>query len=217
VKILRVCFFLLILANVAFLAWSLGYFDGAVEIHEPHRLAQQLNAEKMRIVDEKPVREAATACSRVSGLTQAAVEQIERDATAWGSKAARLQPQVFHRVVVVGLSDKAAAELKKTELLGQLQQDPTPLQPASLAEIQVQAVANGRYKIVVGIFADEITARNYLATLRKRGLMSAQWEQPKASEPRDVLEIQAKDVMFAEKLKTWIAPFPSAVIMSCVR
>ncbi|MDO8315278.1 MAG: hypothetical protein Q7T00_08555 [Rugosibacter sp.] len=208
---------MLILANVAFLAWSLGYFDGTVEIHEPHRLAQQLNAEKMRIVDEKPVREAATACSRVSGLTQAAVEQIERDATAWGSKAARLQPQVFHRVVVVGLSDKAAAELKKTELLGQLQQDPTPLQPASLAEIQVQAVANGRYKIVVGIFADEITARNYLATLRKRGLMSAQWEQPKASEPRDVLEIQAKDVMFAEKLKTWIAPFPSAVIMSCVR
>jgi len=82
VKILRVCFFLLILANVAFLAWSLGYFDGTVEIHEPHRLAQQLNAEKMRIVDEKPVREAATACSRVSGLTQAAVEQQEEQIIA---------------------------------------------------------------------------------------------------------------------------------------
>lgn len=216
-KILRVFFFLLILANLAFLAWSLGYFDGAVEIHEPQRLAQQLNAEKMRIVDEKPVHEATMACRTISGLTQAAVEQIERDTAAGGGKATRLQPQVFHRVVIVGLADQAAAELKKTELLTQLQQDPTPLQPASLAEMQVQVSGNGRYEILVGLFTDEITARDYVAKLRKRGLMSAQWEQPKSSAPREVLEIQAKEAMFAEQLKAWIASFPSAVVMSCVR
>lgn len=215
-KILRVFFFLLILANLTFLAWSLGYFDGVVEIHEPQRLAQQLNAEKMRIVDEKPVREATMACRTVSGLTQAAVEQIERDTAAWGGKATRLQPQVFHRVVIVGLADQAAAELKKTELLTQLQQAPS-LSPASLAEIQVQASGNGRYEILVGLFTDEITARDYVATLRKRGLMSAQWDRPKSSAPREVLEIQAKEAMFAEQLKTWIAPFPSAVVMSCAR
>lgn len=216
-KILRVFFFLLILANLAFLAWSLGYFDGAVEIHEPQRLAQQLNAEKMRIVDEKPVHEATMACRTVSGLTQAAVEKIERDTAAWGGKATRLQPQVFHRVVIAGLADQAAAELKKTELLTQLQQAPPSLPPASLAEIQVQASGNGRYEILVGLFTDEITARDYVATLRKRGLMSAQWERPKSSAPREVLEIQAKEAMFAEQLKTWIASFPSAVVMSCVR
>ena len=216
-KILRVFFFLLILANLAFLAWSLGYFDGAVEIHEPQRLAQQLNAEKMRIVDEKPVHEATMACRTVSGLTQAAVEKIERDTAAWGGKATRLQPQVFHRVVIAGLADQAAAELKKTELLTQLQQAPPSLPPASLAEIQVQASGNGRYEILVGLFTDEITARDYVAKLRKRGLMSAQWEQPKSSAPREVLEIQAKEAMFAEQLKTWIASFPSAVVMSCVR
>ena len=215
-KILRVFFFLLTLANLAFLAWSLGYFDGAVEIHEPQRLAQQLNAEKMRIVDEKPVREATMACRTVSGLTQAAVEQIERDTAAWGGKATRLQPQIFHRVVIVGLADQAAAELKKTELLTQLQQAPS-LPPASLAEIQVQASGKGRYEILVGLLTDEITARDYVATLRKRGIMSAQWERPKSSAPREVLEIQAKEAMFAEQLKTWIAPFPSAVVMSCVR
>ncbi len=215
-KILRVFFFLLILANLAFLAWSLGYFDGTAEVHEAQRLAQQLNAEKMRIVDEKPVREATMACRTVSGLTQAAVEQIERDTAAWGGKATRLQPQIFHRVVIVGLADQAAAELKKTELLTQLQQAPS-LSSASLAEIQVQASGNGRYEILVGLFTDEITARDYVATLRKRGLMSAQWERPKSSAPREVLEIQAKEAMFAEQLKTWIAPFPSAVVMSCVR
>lgn len=215
-KILRVFFFLLILANLAFLAWSLGYFDGAVEIHEPQRLAQQLNAEKMRIVDEKPVREATMACRTVSGLTQATVEKIERDTAAWGGKATRLQPQIFHRVVIVGLADQVAAELKKTELLTQLQQAPS-LPPASLAEIQVQASGNGRYEILVGLFTDEITARDYVATLRKRGIMSAQWERPKSSAPREVLEIQAKEAMFDEQLKTWIAPFPSAVVMSCVR
>ena len=31
------------------------------------------------------------------------------------------------------------------------------------------------------------------------------------------LEIQAKEAMFDEQLKTWIASFPSAVVMSCVR
>lgn len=208
---------MLILANLVFLAWSLGYFDGAVEIHEPQRLAQQLNAEKMRIVDEKPVRAATMACRIVSGLTQAAVEQIEHDTAAWGGKATRLQPQVFHRVIMGGLADKVAAELKKTELLTQLQQDPTPLQPASLAEIQVQAAANGRYEILVGLFTDEITARDYVAALRKRGVMSAFWEKPQPTAPRERIEIQAKDTMFDEQLKTWIAPFPSAVVMSCVR
>lgn len=216
-KILRVFFFLLILANLAFLAWSLGYFDGAVEIHEPQRLAQQLNAEKMRIGDEKPVREATMACRTVSGLTQAAVEQIERDAVAWGGKATRLQPQVFHRVVIVGLADQAAAESKKTELLTQLQQAPPSLPPASLAEIQVQPSGNGRYEILVGLFTDEIAARDYVAMLRKRGVVSAQWQQPKSSVLHEVLEIQAKEAVFAEKLKAWIAPFPSAVVMSCVR
>jgi len=87
----------------------------------------------------------------------------------------------------------------------------------ALIGIKSKPPANGRYEIVVGLFTDEITARDYVATLRKRGLMSAQWEQPKSSGPREVLEIQAKDVMFAEQLKTWIAPFPSAVVMSCVR
>lgn len=208
---------MLILANLVFLAWSLGYFDGVVEIHEPQRLAQQLNAEKMRIVDEKPVRAATMACRIVGSLTQAAVEQIERDTAAWGGKATRLQPQVFHRVIMGGLADKVAAELKKTELLTQLQQDPTPLQPASLAEIQVQAAAHGRYEILVGLFTDEITARDYVATLRKRGVMSAFWEKPQPTAPRERIEIQAKDTMFDEQLKAWIAPFPSAVVMSCVR
>ena len=216
-KILRVSFFLLILANLVFLAWSLGYFDGVVEIHEPRRLAQQLNAEKMRIVDEKPVHEATMACRTISGLTQAAVEQIERDTVAGGGKATRLQPQVFHRVVIAGLADQSAAELKKTELLTQLQQAPPSSQPASLAEIQVQATGNGRYEILVGLFTDEITARDYVGMLRKRGIMAAQWEKPQTAASSERIEIQAKKAMFAEQLKTWIALFPSAAIMNCAR
>lgn len=216
-KILRVFFFLLILANLVFLSWSLGYFDGAVEIHEPQRLARQLNPEKMRIVDEKSVHEATMACSRVSGLTQAAVEQIERDVAAWGGKATRLQSQSFHRVVIPGLADQATAELKKIELLTQLQQAHLSLPSASLAEIQARASGNGRYEILVGLFTDEVTAKDYVATLKKGGIMSAQWEQPKSSAPREVLEIQAKEAMFAKQLKTWIASFPSAVVMSCAR
>lgn len=213
---LRVFFFLLILANLAFLAWSLGYFDGDVEIHEPQRLTQQLNVEKMRIVDEKPMHEEAMACRRISGLTQAAVEQIERDALTRGGKVTRLQPQIFHRVTIVGLADQVTAESKKSELLMQLKQDPTAVPPTSLAEIQVQPSGNGRYEILVGLFTDEIAARDYVAMLRKRGIVSAQWQQPKSSAPHEVLEIQAKEAVFAEKLKAWIAPLPSTVVMSCV-
>lgn len=214
-RILHTFFFLLILANLAFLAWSRGYFDGGVEIHEPQRLAQQLNAEKMRIVNEKPMPEAPMICRRLSGLTIAAAEQIERDVAAGGGKTTRLQPQIFHRVVIAGLVDQAAAESKKTELL-QLQKNLTPVQPASLTEIQIQAADKGQYVILAGLFADETTARDYVALLKKRGVMTARWEKPSSAVPRERIEIQAKEMMLDKQLKTWIAPFPSAVIMGCV-
>ncbi len=215
-KNLRVLFFLLILANLAFLAWSLGYFDGGVENHEPHRLAQQLNAEKMRIVNEKPALKAPMVCRRLGGLTIAAAEQIERDVAAGGGKTTRMQPQIFHRVVIADSADQAAAESKKTELLMQLQKDLTPVQPASLAEVQIQATGKGQYEILVGLFADEITARDYVAMLKKRGVMTARWEKPSSAAPRERIEIQAKEMILDKQLKAWIAPFPSAVIMGCV-
>ncbi|AJP47279.1 hypothetical protein PG1C_00185 [Rugosibacter aromaticivorans] len=214
-KILRLFFFLLVLANLIFLAWSQGYFDGATEAHEPYRLAQQLHAEKMRIVDEGQVREAPMVCRTLGGLTQAAADQIERDVAALGGKAKRLQLQAFHRVVIVGLADQTVADMKKSELLSQLPQTPPPL-----SGIQVQAAPNalnGRYEILLGIFTDEVAARDYIATLKKRGVTSAQWEKPKPSTPREGIEIQAKAEVFTRQLETWIAPFPSAMVMNCVR
>ena len=49
---IRLFFFLLVLANLLFNAWTQGYFGAPDDSHEPQRLTQQLNAEKLRIVRE---------------------------------------------------------------------------------------------------------------------------------------------------------------------
>lgn len=214
-KILRLFFFLLILVNLVFLAWSQGYFDGATEVHEPYRLEQQLNAEKMRIVDEGQATAPPVACQVLGGLTKAAVEQIERDAAVLGGETRRLQPQDFYRVVIAGLTDQTVADTKKFELLSRLPQVPSPLN-----EIQVQMVSNvpsARYEILLGIFIEEVAARDYVALLAGQGIASARWEKPNPLAPSERVEMQVKAEVLTGQLKMWIAQFPSAMVMHCAQ
>ena len=51
---IRLFFFLLVFANLLFFAWAQGYFGRTDENREPQRLAQQLQADKLRIVRTPP-------------------------------------------------------------------------------------------------------------------------------------------------------------------
>ena len=47
---IRLFFFLLVLANLLFFAWTQRYLGASDDGHEPQRLEQQLHPEKLRIV-----------------------------------------------------------------------------------------------------------------------------------------------------------------------
>ena len=68
---MRPFFFLLVFANLAFFAWAQGYFGAIDDSREPERLAQQLQAEKLRILPIAPTPAAkieAMACQIINGF-----------------------------------------------------------------------------------------------------------------------------------------------------
>ena len=51
---IRLFFFLLVFANLLFFAWAQGHFGATDDNREPQRLAEQLQADKLRIVRSMP-------------------------------------------------------------------------------------------------------------------------------------------------------------------
>jgi hypothetical protein len=118
---MRPFFFLLVFANLVFFAWAQGYFGAMDESREPERLAQQLQAEKLRILPTAPTPAAkieATACQIINGLSAADAEALKSAPAAVGTELKILPPaeSKIHLVAIVDLANQAVAERKAAEL-----------------------------------------------------------------------------------------------------
>ncbi len=202
----RLFFFLLVFANLVLFAWTQGYLGVTAETREPQRLAQQLNADKLHIVHDAASREEKLACRAVSGLTSSVAEALERAVNTAGGKTRRLQQQAVHRLVIPALASQTATDKKMAEL-----------RRLGLGGANALALPDGRYEIVLGSFSDETAAREFLATLTKRGVKSVQWEKPAPATLLVVVEIQAPAGVLASRLPEWIAPYATTTVSDCVR
>ena len=205
---IRLFFFLLVFANLLFFAWTQGYFGATDENREPQRLAGQLQADKLRIVrniQAPNAKKPDLACRVINGLNPTEAESLKSAMKTGGGEATILPPAEPkpHLVVVTDLANKAAAERKAAEL--------TRFGVTEQSSVELEG---GRYEIVLGSFAAEAAAREFLQGLVKRGIKSARVdsrEQP----PKVRVEVRGPAQELLRQLPQLIAPYANATIGDC--
>lgn len=206
---MRLLFFLLVLANLVFFAWTQGYLGTTNEDREPQRMANQLQADKLRIVRDvraPAVKKDDPACRLINGLTTADAEALKAAVAAIGGEAKILPvaEPVLHLVLIADLPNKAAADKKTAELTR-----------FAVAEQKLVALEGGRYEIILGSFPTEPGAREFLQGLVKRGIKSARVANRDQPPSKARVEARAAASTLLQQLPTLIGPFAEATIGEC--
>lgn len=198
---MRAFVFLLILANLLFLAWTQGFL-GSVANPDALRGQQQLQAERVKVVarDELPEtwgkaeknakgaeKKAPEACVQFSELPVAEMSRLEK---LLGEKfpaftAARAMPPggVRYWVFIPPLSSKPEADKKAGEL-----------RKFRVSEFYVvQDPGPTRFAISLGIFSSREGATERLEQLRKQGVRSAKVGEREVKTASGALEIRGPE------------------------
>ena len=207
--IIRLFFFLLVFANLIFFAWTQDFFGATDDSREPQRLAQQFQAEKLRIVrgvQAPPAKKEEPVCRLINGLTMAEAEALKTAVEAFGGAAKVLSQEgpTLHLVLIADLANKAAADKKSAELTRFGVQDHRTI-----------ALENGRFEIIFGSFPTETTARELLQGLTKRGIKSARLDAREQPSPKARVETRAPASTLLQHLPKLIAPVAEASIGEC--
>lgn len=204
----RLLALLLVFANLIFYAWTQGYLGTFDENHEPQRLGQQLQADKLRIVsvDQKSVTARdEMACRVISGLSLSDAEALKRVVEPLGAEANVLplaEPPVY-LVLIEELANKAAADKKAAEL-----------KRFGVDEFTVVGLDSGKQEIVLGRFGEEIAAAKFLDQLEKRRIKSAQLVRRDVAAVKARVETRAKASVL-QQLPRLIAPYSDAKLSVC--
>jgi hypothetical protein len=206
----RLFFFLLVFANLIFFAWAQGYFGQTDENREPQRLASQLQADKLRIVriaQTPDAKKPALACRVINGLNPAEAETLKAAMKTGGAGEATVgaptQPKP-HLVAITDLANKTVAEKKVAELVR-----------LGITEHVSVDLEGGRQEIVLGAFATEAEARDFLAALVKRGIKSARVDSREIPAPKVRAEVRGPAAELLRQLPLLIAPYADATIGDC--
>lgn len=192
-----------------FFAWTEGYFGTADDGHEPQRLGQQLNAEKLRVLREPSApaakREAAV-CRVISGLSIADAETLMTAVNTAGAEAKvfPLAEPTLYLVVITDLANKSAADRKAAELTR-----------FGIQEQNMVALEGERHEIVLGRFDTEAAAASFLQGLARRGIKSARVDSREQSALKARVEARAPASMLLQQLPKLIAPYADAVVGEC--
>jgi len=207
---IRLFFFLLVFANLLFFAWAQGYFGRTDENREPQRLATQLQADKLRIVRTTQAadpKKPTMACRVINGLNPAEAETLKAAMKTGGAGEATIlapvQPKP-HLVAISGLPNKAAVDKKVAEL-GRF----------GVTEQVAVELEGGGHEIVLGAFATEAEARDFLQGLVKRGIKSARVDSRELPVPKVRIEVRGPAEELLRQLPQLIAPHADATIGDC--
>lgn len=198
---MRVFVFLLVLANLVFLAWTQGYLGGD-DNPDAARLGQQVAADKLTVLsrdeppgsrnEASPVKAPPPAtmpdpekCLAWSGLSAADAETV--DGALAGERFAGVR-RVRHTlaepsswwVFIPPLANKAEADRKAGEL-----------KKLGVPEyFVIQDAGPNRFAISLGIFSSEQAAEDRLAALRAKGVRSAK-AGPRGSARSELQTVEA--------------------------
>lgn len=224
----RLIFFVLLLANVAFFAWREN--AGPPPGHEPQRLQQQINPDKVRLLlppqaaADKPaavkvadvaaasaspaVEAPALLCKAFSGISSEAAKAVQ---SAIASSAPNAQVVVItsresssYWVHIPPQPNKAGAEKKVAELR----------EMGVTESFIISDDGPGKWAVSLGLFKSREMADNYLQKLTKQGVRSARIEVRDKSADKVRLEISAPAETLGA-LAREIKPLANASIGEC--
>jgi len=186
---IRTSFFLLILANLVFFAWTQAYFGTAADGREPQRLSNQLVPEKLRVVgvgiDSRDSARTEKNCRLVSGLALSEVQRLIAQAKerqpglSWAIKM-NDTPRNTYWVVIPPLANRPAADRKLVEL-----------KKREVADfLLILEEGPDQFAILLGVFETEIAASEYLQELAKRSVRSAKVQV--REDPLDKAQLEAR-------------------------
>ena len=206
---MRVFFLLLLLANIAFFAWS-RYFSPIDASADPLPLARQIDPGKLKILApaEAPPTAAAPASKPAAG---APADAVPAAATAsagcleWGSFTLADLPKAQKALEPLALGERLA-ERRTEELAGWwvyiAAQGNRPGALKKAAELKALGVDDYfvvtdegpyRWAVSLGVFRNEEAAQARLAALREKGVRSAQVGARETTVPKVWLQVKGID------------------------
>lgn len=205
---MRALFFLLVLGNLAFFAWSQGYFGALEEGREPQRLTSQLFPEKMKVAvvgaaaaepARMPPPTAATAataatadCRFVDALPQADADKLAALVAEKGDGARAtvlpIKEAPSYWVHLPAQPNRPAADRKAAEL-----------KPFGITEFKVLEQSDG-FVVSLGLFRNEQSARDLLQAVQKKGARSALVTERETPATRAGVEIRGAAEWLARRL-----------------
>lgn len=218
---LRGLFFLLLLLNGGYFAWSQGllqaYGLGPAERSEPQRLAQQIRPEAMRLLGQDEVRrmeaqQAAAAAAGKTCLEAGLFDEAQASALAkvldaalpgdsWHLEATQ-QPARW--IVYMGKYDNAEALVKKR---GELRALNVPIEP-----LRNPALEPG---LSLGGFETQEAATNALNPLSQRGVRTARVVQERAEAKGLQLRVPQADEAMRAQLEGLRPLLAGKVLQTC--
>jgi hypothetical protein len=180
----RIVFFLLLLANLAFFAWT--YLGSGRASDEPQLIEQQLNPQEIRLLSadqvaklaaerakqaaerpKAPAKPPVAACLELGGFSPGDAPQVQKalEPLALGSRLSqrRAEEVASYWVFMPPLRSRQSANLKAAELKKLGVED----------FFIVQEDSKLRFAISLGVFKTEEAANSRLAELKKKGVRTA--------------------------------------------
>ena len=194
---MRTAFLLLVMANLLFFSWTLGYFGERTSGREPQRLAEQLSPESIRLVSTPVPTPVTLLCRRLSGFATAAAAlalktELDTALGASGNWAVSLTndpPATEYWVGITSVATTALLEKKRKELT-----------TAKFTGLKIIEESNGGpYTILISRFPDEAASKRFLEAQNK-ALRSAS-VITRESEAKLTLDITGPGKDFEQRLK----------------
>lgn len=215
---LKFFFWILLLANAGLLAYQQGYFATLLPSgHEPARMSNQLNADKVRLVPPPAPapapaavkQEEVVACAEIGNFNPEEAKRFTAQlvALSLGERLSQrpVQEVASHMVYIPPLADKDAAEKKAGEL-----------RRMGINEFYIiQDNSDLRWSISLGVFKLEEAARAHLTNLSQKGVRSARIGQRSVASNAVVFQVRELDTTAKSALQKISADFPKQELRNC--
>jgi len=219
----RAVFLLLVLANVAFFAWS-RYVAPPEAAADPLPLTRQIAPEKMKVVQPNELPAAPAPRTAQAQATAVALKCLE-----WGSFTLTDAPRAEKALEPLGLGPRLA-QRRTEEMAGWwVFIPPQGTRPAALrkaAELKtlsiedyfiVQEEGPYRWALSLGVFRTEEAAQARLAALRAQGVRSAEMGPRETLVPKVWLQVKGVDGALQAKLKETASTVEGSELRECVQ
>lgn len=226
---MKLVFLLLLLANLAVLAWQQGVFGRMPEAgREPERVNRQVEPDRIKALAPAEVRAIRDKARDVPTAPLAGLDLAGGQACVeLGDFAGELLERVRPRVDALNLGERLVARtvevpgwymvyLPPLKTRAEVDRAAAAMKKQGVKELLVIADNSPlRFGIALGSFRDQELARQHLASLEKRGVKGARVADTPSSVPATRFQIKPVDGALAQQLIGLQKEFPQSRLAPC--